>query len=451
MLFYFTEVSKYFITVFMLLYVLECIIYEFKNEVYSHSEGVVIRQRIYLVVIQILSYATLCLKLGSYDYLFLCLFVQIMMFAAMALGAMMYKRIDKVLLNNMSLLLSIGFIIVSRLDFNKAIKQFIIVTVSLAIGLFIPYIIKNIRNLSRFGYIYAACGIVPLLVVLILGTATHGSKISYTIAGITFQPSEFVKIIFVFCVASLLGKAKTFADIMLATSIAASHVLILVFSKDLGSGLVFFVAYIFMLFIATKNYLYLGLGFAGGIAASIVAYNLFSHVRVRVMAYRDPFATIDNQGYQISQSLFAIGYGNFFGTGLAKGVSRDIPFVESDFIFSAIAEEMGAIFAVSLLLVCFSSFVIMMRAGMRKTKKFNRLLAVGLAVIYIFQVFLTVGGGIKFIPLTGVTLPFVSYGGSSVLTSVILFLVVQSVIIAERDEDYENYLKMREMYDDEET
>ena len=159
----------------------------------------------------------------------------------------------------------------------------------------------------------------------------------------------------------------------------------------------------------------------------MVGYHLFSHVRVRVQAFLDPFAVIDNQGYQISQSLFAIGSGQWFGMGLYQGTPSDIPFVESDFMFSAIAEELGGIFALCLILICLNCFFAFLKIAMDLDDIYYRLVACGLAVMYIFQIFLTIGGGIKFIPLTGVTLPLVSYGGSSVLTSLLVFSIMQGL------------------------
>lgn len=437
MLYYFTEISKYLIIGIMFLYVFECLLYEIINERYNKSKGISLRQRIYIFVFQVISYATICLKTGKLDYMFLCFFTVIVLFAVLFLTGILYPRYDRVLLNNMVLLLSIGFVILSRLSFDRALKQFAIVAVSLAISLSIPYFLNKFSHLANFGYVYAGLGVIPLAIVLLLGAATNGSKLSWSIGGITIQPSEIVKIIFVFCIAALLAKGKTLFDITIVTIIAACHVMILVLSRDLGSGLIFFVTYLFMLFISTRSYILFGLGMISGAGASVVAYKLFTHVQVRVKAFVNPFAVIDNEGYQISQALFAIGCGSFFGMGLTKGAPGDIPFVESDFIFSAISEEMGAIFAVCMLLVCLSCFVIIMRTSMMCSKKFMRLLCCGFGVLYIFQVFLTVGGGIKFIPLTGVTLPFVSYGGSSVLSSVMVFYIVQWIIISYRDKDYE--------------
>ena len=442
MLSYLTELSKYFILILMLFYTVEALLTVFLKKWMKSSY---VRQEIYLFLIQFMAYATICLKSGKLDYLFFYAILQLVIFSAIVLTQILYPDVDKGLLNNMTLLLSFGFIILTRLDFSKAVKQLIIVSVSLVVSFFVPMIIRRVSILRRLKWIYVLIGIASLAVVLILGQVTNGSKISYTIGGVTIQPSEFVKIIFVFSVAALLYHKKRFSTYVISAVIAAIHVLILVASRDLGSGLIFFVTYLAMLLVASKNYIYLTLGLVAGSGAAIAAHKLFTHVQVRVQAFLDPFSVIDKEGYQITQSLFAIACGGFFGTGLMKGVPDDIPYVESDFIFSAIAEEMGVIVAVCMLLVCVASFLIFMKNAMIIQDSFYRLVSVGLGVMYIFQVFLTVGGGIKFIPLTGVTLPFVSYGGSSALVSIMLFSVMQGIILRAKDEVEEE----KEDFDDE--
>lgn len=192
--------------------------------------------------------------------------------------------------------------------------------------------------------------------------------------------------------------------------------------------------YVFMVFIATGKWIYLFLGAAGGSAAAVVAYRLFSHVQVRVQAWRDPFSCIDDAGFQITQSLFGISSGGWFGLGLFRGNPTSIPLVEADFVFSAVAEELGILFSMCMILICISSFIMCMNIALKLQDRFYRLIAFGLGVTYIFQVFLTVGGGTKFIPMTGVTLPFISYGGSSVLTTLIMFFIVEGLYIIRRDE-----------------
>ena len=433
MLFYIAELSKYILCVLMLLYVTECIVYLFKIKNPYDCGGLLIRQRIYIVLMLALAFTTMCLRSGKFEYLIYGLIIILLLIFSMALTILMYPHVDQMLLNNMLMLLSCGFIILCRLSTNKAIKQFCIVIVSLAICIFIPLIIRKFKSVREWGIVYSFLGIVPLLVVLMLGKITNGSKLAYSIGGITIQPSEFVKIVYVFCVAALMYKAKSFIDYALSALVAAIHVIILVLSKDLGSALIFFTVYLVMLFICSKNYLYLLTGLVASVAASVAAYKLFPHVRVRVTAFLDPFSSIDNQGYQISQSLFALSCGNYFGTGLMKGAPGDIPTVESDFIFSAISEEMGIIFSIGLLLVCLSSFYIILITSLKNNNKFYRLVSIGIGTIMIFQTFLTVGGGIKFIPLTGVTLPLVSYGGSSVLSSIAMYYILLGIINRKRE------------------
>jgi len=238
-------------------------------------------------------------------------------------------------------------------------------------------------------------------------------------------------------VAALLSKSRELKNIIIVTGLAALHVLILVGSKDLGGALIYFITYIFVLYVATKEYLYLTGGLLAGTFAAIAGYQLFSHVRVRVIAWWDPFRVIENEGYQISQSLFAIGTGGWFGMGLYRGIPDTIPVVDQDFIFSAIVEEMGGIFGLCLILICVSCFVMFMNVAMQARSQFFRLVALGLSLMYGFQVFLTIGGVTKFIPLTGVTLPLVSYGGSSILSTLIVFAIIQGLYIIKQDEDEE--------------
>ena len=193
-----------------------------------------------------------------------------------------------------------------------------------------------------------------------------------------------------------------------------------------------------MLFAATSNVFYLGAGIASGSAAAAAAYQMFSHVRRRVEAWRNPWADVDDTGYQVAQSLFAIGTGGWFGMGLYQGMPKSIPVVEKDFIFSAICEEMGGIYGICLLLICLGCFLQFMLIASRMQAMFYKLIALGLGTVYITQVFLTIGGVTKFIPSTGVTLPFVSYGGSSTAATFLLFGIIQGLYILKENEEEED-------------
>lgn len=440
---YVSEFSKYVITLLIALYTSESFAV-FRKKQESDRNGIYTRQNILMFGLHFSCFIVICFETGDITYLFFYAFQQIVLYATVILFRMLYPKTNRLLVNNMCMLLTVGFVILTRLSLGKAIRQFIIVMISLVIALVIPFFVSRFRFLKEWKWIYAAAGIVALGIVLVLGQTTYGSKLSYTIAGLTFQPSEFVKIIFVFFVASALYKAAGFFEVFTTAVIAAAHVIILVCSKDLGSALIFFVVYVLMVVVASRNWLYLLAGVSGGSVAAYLAYRVFPHIQVRVQAFKDPWSVIDSTGYQITQSLFAITSGGWFGLGLFKGTPESIPFVEADFIFSAIAEELGLLFALCVILICVSSFVMFMNISMNLKDKFYQLTAFGLGVTYIFQVFLTIGGGCKFIPLTGVTLPFISYGGSSVLTTLIMFSITEGLsMIQEEEAEEEKHRRKR--------
>lgn len=430
---YVSEFSKYIIALLITLYTYECFaVFRYEDE--ERRNGIYTRQNILMFAFHFSCFLVICFETGDITYLFFYAFQQIVLYAAIVLYRMLYPKANRLVINNMCMLLSISFVILTRLNMERAVKQFIIVTGSLIVALLIPFLIHKFKFMKKLKWIYAIVGIVALSVVMILGQTTYGSKLSYSIAGITFQPSEFVKIIFVFYIASALYKASGFFEIFTTAVVAAAHVIVLVISKDLGSALIFFVVYVLMVYVASRNFLYVIAGALGGSVAAYISYKVFTHVQVRVQAFKDPWSVIDSAGFQITQSLFAISSGGWFGLGLYKGKPEDIPFVEADFIFSAIAEEMGIIFAICLILICVSCFIMFMNIAVRLKDKFYQLTAFGLGVTYIFQVFLTVGGGTKFIPLTGVTLPLISYGGSSVLTTLIMFAIIEGLYIIKQEE-----------------
>lgn len=350
---------------------------------------------------------------------------------------LLYRNVSRLLVNNACMLMCVGFIMLTRISFDRAVRQFVIVAAAAAVTWIIPYIMDHVWQLSKGAWVYAGIGLVMLAVVCIAGSTTFGAQLSLEIGGITFQPSEFVKITFVFFAAAMFYQSTDFKTVVVTTAVAAAHILILVVSRDLGSALLLFITYLFMLFIATSNWLYLGSGLLAGAGAASIAYLVFPHVQTRVAAWADPWSDIDNKGYQITQSLFAIGTGGWFGMGLYQGMPYKIPVVEKDFIFAAISEEMGGIFALCVLLICIGCFLQFMMIAGNMQAIFFKLIAFGLGIGYITQVFLTVGGVTKFIPSTGVTLPFVSYGGSSILSTFILFNIIQGLYILKRNEEEE--------------
>ena len=157
-------------------------------------------------------------------------------------------------------------------------------------------------------------------------------------------------------------------------------------------------------------------------------------MRNRVTAWQDPWSFIDTKGYAITQSLFAIGSGSWFGMGLSQGNPTAIPYVEADFIFSAVCEELGVVTGICIILISLACFLEILKIASRIKDRFYQLIVYGIGIMYIFQIFLTIGGGIKLIPLTGVTLPFISYGGSSIMTTMIMFFIIQGIYIRMQQE-----------------
>lgn len=437
---YVVALSKYFIAIFMAVYTYESFsVFRFREE--KQRKGIYTRQVLLLFFVHFTCFLTICIETGDLQYLFFYAFQQLAVFAVIMLFELIYPTINRLVIHNMCMLLVIGFVMLTRLNMGLAVRQFVIVLLSVAVAMCIPWLLKRFQSIKNLSILYALLGILPLGVVLILGNTTYGSKLSYSIFGLSFQPSEFIKIIFVFFVASAFYKSTDLLQVAYVTVVAGIHVLILAASRDLGSALIFFAAYVLMVFLATKNVWYLLLGIAGGGGASVIAYQLFRHVQARVQAWKDPWSVIDGEGYQVAQSLFSLGRGGLFGLGLFQGAPEDIPKVERDFIFSAVAEEMGLIVALCLIMVCLSCFIMFMNISMRMRDRFYQLVAFGIGVLYIFQIFLTVGGDTKFIPMTGVTLPLVSYGGSSVMTTLMMFAIIEGLYIIRQDKGAANVEK----------
>lgn len=362
-------------------------------------------------------------------YFFYPLIQILILFSFIILMRALYPYSNRLLSSHVVLLLSVGLLMLTRLSLNKSIKQFAIISFALVIALIIPKFMKFLTVIYRSKWICCIFSIFVLSLVLLSGNLVNGSKISFSIKGISFQPSEFVKILFVIFIAAMLSDARNFFDICLTTFFAAIHVILLVASKDLGSALLYFTCYIFMLYVSTTHKRYLILGGIFAFFASFISYRLFSHVRVRVLAWMDPWSDITAKGYQVAQSLFAIGTGNWFGMGFSSGIPSSIPYVEQDFIFSALCEEFGVVFGILLIAVCVNLFLEILHVANDCEENFLKYCAYGLGMFYIAQIFLTVGGNTKFVPLTGVTLPFISYGGSSILSSIVMISIVQGLFL----------------------
>lgn len=427
------ELSKYLMIFLFAIYTWYCFTVFFSRDS-EKKEQIYRRQRNCMFSIHFI--CSLILYLNSLDVkiiVFYILQIVFMIFVSESYP-FVYEGMSKTVLNNMLMLLMIGLIMIERMNSGNAIRQLIFASLICFVGLFIPYIIDKFPFFDKFGWIYAGMGIALLALVFVIGKEVGGAKNWIIIRGFAMQPSEFVKIIFVFFAAAMLTKDTSFKNVVRVTIIAAVHVLILVLERDLGAALIFYITYCVILYVASERLFYLLAGLAAGSGAAVLAYHLFTHVQNRVIAWQDPWGHIHKQGYQVAHSLFAIGTGGWFGMGVGQGMPNKIPVASSDFIFSAIAEEMGVFFAICLVLVEISCFVLFINIALKMTRRFYKLTALGLSIGFIFQVFLTVGGAVKFIPSTGVTLPLVSYGGSSVISTVVIFNIIQGMYVLNREE-----------------
>lgn len=426
------ELSKYIILTLMVVYTFHCF-YMVRRQDEEEKNELLRKQLMLIFFMDFTAFLVIYLKTEKFEVITFYIEMMVFFAAIQILYRIFYKKASMLLLNNMCMLLSVGFIMLCRLDIKTATRQLLIASAASVIALVIPVMIRKMKFLSKLTWIYAGVGVILLGAVLVLAATSYGAKLS--LMGI--QPSEAIKITFVFFMAAYLYRDITFKKVAIATVVAGMHVGILVLSRDLGSAVIFFAAYLVMIYVSTKKAAYLGLGLAAGSLGSVVAYFLFGHVRQRVSAWRDPMAVYQNEGYQIVQSLFAIGTGGWFGMGLCQGSPEVIPVVKNDFIFSAICEELGVIFAICLILVCMSFFLMIVNIALQIKNPFYKLIALGLGTEYAFQVFLTIGGATKFIPMTGVTLPLVSYGGSSVMSTILMLAIIQGLYILREDEDEE--------------
>lgn len=436
-----SEISNYAFVVIMAVYVATNIaVFFFKNpEQHKHFYML---QTLLAIAFHAVGYITLFMRTEDPRYFFFFAFQELILFALILVFRTIYHSVSRLMLNNVIMLLFVGFTILGRLAFMNAVRQFVITVVALAVSMMIPWIMKHTKLLNKMGYIYAAIGILSLGAVWLTGEITNGSKLAFTVNGMSFQPSEFVKITLVFALAALLSNTKNKYRYIITAALVAVHIGILVLSRDLGGAGIYCMIYLFLFYISNRNMITLGAGALLGAGAFALALKMFSHVKIRVQNWLNPWMDMTNTGYQITQSLFAIGTGGWEGMGLLQGDPTTIPYVNEDFVFSAIAEEFGVLFAVLLILLYLLTVLHIFRMSARVQEFFHKLILSGLAVSLGTQVILTIGGGTRFIPLTGVTLPLISMGGSSLTSTILMFGVVQGIYINEigcYDEDEDDY------------
>ena len=397
-----------------------------------------------LILFIISAFGLLSLKNGEIDYMALIMAAATVVIVLIQYNVMghVFKNMDRFVVLVADLLWCIGIIVIYRIDPSFAYKQLVCIVIGI-IGSFVAIaVIRRAENFGKWNYFFAALTVVLLLLPLAFGRTTYGAKNWIDIGGFfSFQPSEFAKILFIIVSAYVFETRDKIISFIPYLGYAAISVIVLVVSKDLGAALLICGTFLIMFFGATGRWVLtlLGMGVAG--AGAYASYKLFAHVRTRVEVWQDPWSSYYDQGYQIVQGLMALASGGLLGVGLGLGAPQTIPARHTDYIFAVICEDFGIVFGI--MLICF--YVIFVVRGiliaLNAGSKFDALLVFGCTSMLTIQSFIIIGGVIKLIPLTGITLPFVRYGGSSMLASMIQLGIIEGVAIKNGDRDEEELLE----------
>ena len=334
------------------------------------------------------------------------------------------------------LLASLGLIMIGRLKPALFLTQMRWLLLGLIVYLFLVFLGERVLRLLSYPYLLGVFCLLLLCSALFFGTEIGGSRNWIVFGPFAVQPSEFGKIVIIMFLAAYLTEHREvltlprhrllwlklpvlrfIAPLLFIWGIA---ILMFVVQRDLGSALLFFGIAVSMTYMATGRKSYVALAFAFFLGAAALSYSFFSHVRVRFNIWLDPWSDPSGSAYQVVQSLFALGSGGVWGAGFAHGHPNLIPEVHTDFIFAAIAEELGLLGSLGVMLVFALFFYRAIRIALACREETRMLLAAGIAVVFLLQTFIIIAGVTKFLPLTGITLPFVSYGGSSMIASFML-------------------------------
>lgn len=343
---------------------------------------------------------------------------------------------DPALLPIVFVIAGVGITFVTRLAPTLATRQVLWLLLGVGAMIVTLALVQNLENLTKYKYTVVGVGLVLLLLPILIGVSRGGSKLWLSIGGISIQPGELAKVCICLFLAFFLAENRERMSVISHNifGIKIPHIrmlfplllmwalslVIVIFERDLGSAVLFYGIFLIMLFTATGRWSYIVIGAILLVVGGIGAYHFFSHVQVRFSIWLDPFQDPSGMGLQIVQSLYSLADGGLFGSGIGKGLATKIPVVESDFIFSSMAEELGLLGGSAILLL-FMLFAIRGFATAARAKSdAAAFVAVGLTSAISLQAFLIVGGVTRLIPLTGVTLPFMSQGGSSLVASFII-------------------------------
>ena len=336
---------------------------------------------------------------------------------------------DQLLLSLTNFLCALGVLVLYCTNPSYAYQQAAYYFVGLIAMVVCIYLVRLVRSFRFLVWPMMLVSLLLLALPLVIGQETYGAKNWFYVGGISVQPSEIVKLCLVIIIARFMADRRFFPWLIFAAGCLG----VLMLQKDLGTALLYFGTTLLVYYAASGNLWVTGLGLMGGAGAAVLGYKMFAHVKRRVQVWLDPWQDYNDAGYQIIQSLMAIASGGLFGVGLGLGSPRTIPVYHTDFIFAVICEQFGLIFGLFVLLMYVAIIWRGATTAMAARTRFHGLLAMGCTVLLGLQTFVIIGGVLKLIPLTGVTMPFVSYGGTSLASSLCLIGLLQGVASLNED------------------
>ena len=382
---------------------------------------------------------------GETDMQALCLLammVPLCLLTTLALPRM--TPIDPLIMALTNFLCGVGIVILYTVSPQRGLRQANFYVIGLIAMYIMSLIVSKVRRFKGLTILSMLLGIGALILPLAFGQWSNGAKnwVSIPFFG-SFQPSELVKLSLVLAMAYYFSAHRTVFQMMPAILFAGACLLLLMLQRDLGTALIYYMTTLVMFYVACGNVPLTMLGLAGGAGAAVAGYQMFAHVKVRVAMWRNPWSDPLDKGYQIIQALLAIGSGGLFGVGLGQGTPEKIPMYYNDFIFAVICEQLGLVFGVLLLAV----YVIIVLRGMtvisRSRRSFDMLLGCGVLAMLAIQTVMIVGGVIKMLPLTGVTMPFISYGGSSLLSCMCMVGILHGICARAQEDMEEDVLSIK--------
>ncbi|MBL4936299.1 FtsW/RodA/SpoVE family cell cycle protein [Clostridium sp. YIM B02515] len=342
-----------------------------------------------------------------------------------------YPDGDKHIFVFASILSVIGIATLYRIDLAMkttfAIKQVMWFALGVAAFIIIVVLLPDLKRFQKYKYAYMVLTLIFMSISLLFGAERGGAKNWIIIGGFSLQPAEFGKLFMVAYLASVLKDYKDFKSLIEPAIVIMVCLGFMVMQKDLGTALIIFGLSVTMLYIATSKFKYVITCLILFMAGGFISYKLFGHIRIRFAIWQNPWPYATEKGLQIVQSLIAIAWGGLFGKGLGFGFPQYIPVRESDFIFTVICEELGIVAGLGIIIIYFLLFYRSMRAAVYVENNFSRLIAVGYSAVIASQALVILGGVINLIPLTGITLPLISYGGTSMLITFCSLGIVQKI------------------------